>query len=262
MEAWDTNKNLFEDYLKLFKRLNIGELTVDELNRFDQIHAGGIGITKKIASLSDIRKGSNILELGGGIGGVARFLAKNFDVLAYNLDLSLSYSITGLKLTSLINERLGVYFINGDATEIPFINRAFDIIWMQHINMNIYDKEKLFREMVRVLKRGGSIIFHEWFLKKEGYEDIDFPLPWTDTKQYNFLITVEEFIGLSEKFGLKQGFLVDDTDNALSFYKKLYENKAFLNPIFKERDGEAIFKNMISLIQNGKISVFYGKLIF
>ncbi len=260
MSQWDLNQELYEDYLKVFKNLNINTLDVETLNRFDQIHAGGISSTKKIAELIDFKKGQKVLELGGGIGGVARFLAKNFAVSTYNLDLSYCYSLTGLKLNNLIKEKINVYYVNGDANHIPFFDGLFDIVWLQHINMNIPDKKNFLREIKRVTKKTGQVVFHEWFIK-DYQRSLLFPLPWSDNETYNFLITFEDFLSLLKELGFKIENFYLDTENALAFYKKIYQNRLFNNPIFKKRDGEKIFKNMISLIEDGTLLVYYGKLV-
>lgn len=205
--TWDNNKELYIDYLNLFKKLNIHNFDIETLNRFDQIHAGGISITKKIANLTDLKKGETILELGGGIGGVARFLAKNYDQYVYNLDLSFSYSLTGLKLSSLIKEDLKIFFINGDANHIPFKENTFDVVWLQHINMNIFDKKNLFKEIKRVIKNNGIIVFHEWFINNKNDNNLLYPLPWSDTPDYNFLICYDDFINLAKSSDLNYPFL-------------------------------------------------------
>ncbi len=261
MQAWDSNKNLFNDYLSLFQKLNICSISTDQLLRFDQIHAGGLTATKKISELINLKPSSKVLELGGGIGGVARYLAKNYNSFVINLDLSLTYSITGLKLTSMTKEQLMVFFVCSDALDIPFGDEKFNLVWMQHINMNIFEKGKLLKEIKRVLKKEGALVFHEWFIKKEGTE-IYYPLPWSDSEKFSFLTTFENFINLAESIGFKGSFIKDDTEFSLNFYKKIYENRAFLNPVFKERDAPTIFENIIRLIEENKLSCIYGKLVF
>ncbi len=260
MQAWDSNKNLLKDYLNLFKKLNISQLSIDQLLRFDQIHAGGLTATKKISELINITPRSKVLEMGGGIGGVARFLAKNFGSFIVNLDLSLTYSITGHMLTQMTEEKPEVYFVCADATTIPFQKEEFDLIWMQHINMNISDKDRLLKEINRVLKKEGVLIFHEWFVRDEKVE-LCYPLPWSDSEQFSFLTSFENFIALAEASGLKKVFVKDDTESSLNFYRKIYENKAFMNPVFKERDAERIFRNIIGQIEEGKLICIYGKLV-
>lgn len=259
---WDNNKNLFEDYLKIFKKLNLVQIDVDTINKFDQIHAGGIATTKKIASLINFKKGDKVIELGGGIGGVSRYLAKAFDISVFNLDISFSYSLTGYKLNSLISEEIKVFFINGDAILLPFKNESFDIVWLQHINMNIADKKNLFYEIRRVLKKEGILVFHEWFLTNSDDNKVLLPLPWADNVDSNFLISFDKFLNIAMEYGFKLDFSYEDTNSALVFYKKIFDTKAYLNPIFKNRDAEKIFSNMIQMIEKKKISVYYGKLIF
>lgn len=256
--VWDSYTNLYTDYLSFFKKLNVENIDVGFLNKFDQIHAGGIKSTEKLAQKAELENTQKILELGGGIGGVARFLEERYGVNVVNLDLSKSYSYTGKKLTDLCKTTNKIHFVIADAVYCPLKDNIFDVVWLQHVNMNISNKDHLFSEIRRVLKVSGSLVFHEWFLSYKSAA-ISLPLIWADTENYNHLCTFEEFNLIANRYGFDVNFIDNETKLSLAFYKKLLSSMAFKNPIFVGRDSEKIFKNTAKMIVEGKLSVYSGK---
>ncbi|MBV9444696.1 MAG: methyltransferase domain-containing protein [Streptosporangiaceae bacterium] len=79
----------------------------------------------------DLRPGLRVLDVGSGLEGTARYLARR----------------TGL------TER--VTFCQGTATALPLPDDAVDRACMLHVGMNIADKATLFAEVRRVLVDGG-----------------------------------------------------------------------------------------------------------
>ena len=54
-------------------------ITVDDLAPADHYHGGQIASTKNLAELADVHAGQRVADLGGGIGGPARWLAAHVD---------------------------------------------------------------------------------------------------------------------------------------------------------------------------------------
>jgi ubiquinone/menaquinone biosynthesis C-methylase UbiE len=258
--SWDYNENLFDDLINFIKIKNGDPKNPESLCHFDQIHAGGVKASINLINLADIAKDQLLLDLGGGIGGVARMFAKKLNCGVISLDYSLNYSLTGKRLSELCNVK-NIHFINADATFLPIKNNSIDYILLQHLNMNIKDKDTLLKECERVLTKKGKIIFHEWFIKDKILQDnLRFPLPWSDDSRYSFLITLKDFLGLGEKYGFEAIKIQDNSNEALKFYEKIYSEKNFFNPIFLNRDAEQIFKNIISALYEELIEVYFGVL--
>lgn len=258
MNIWSNNSTLFEDYQKLLKSQQIDTITTEILNRFDQIHAGGLKATEKLSSMAKLTGKEQVLELGGGIGGVARFLVDRFNVSVVNLDLSREYCLTGKRFSELCKiDKTKLFFVNGNAIFCPLKSNIFDIVWLQHVNMNISDKNSLISEISRVLKYKGKIVFHEWFLSDEIFK-ITLPLPWADEKSESHLCSFATFTKILNSFDFKVTHLEDDSENSINFYNKLLQTKAFLNPIFKNRDASEIFKNAVTTLSEKNVQVLLG----
>ena len=62
------------------------------------------------------------------------------------------------RLTGL-TEKVG--YRQGNALDLPFEDRSFDVVWSQNASMNIADRDRLYSEMHRVLKPGGRLALQE-----------------------------------------------------------------------------------------------------
>lgn len=258
--VWSNNSDLFNEYVTFIKKQKITALSTEILNGFDQIHAGGIKATQDILQNLAIKEGDRILELGGGLGGVARLIAKKYRSFVVNLDLSIDYTVTGKRLTELCDDCKGVFFITADATNCPLKENSFELVWLQHVNMNIENKKQMFSEIGRLLKKKGYLVFHEWFLSGMP-EEIKLPLPWADDMNLNHLCSFDEFANLAKKEGFEIEFFKNETDSSLSFYRKLLDRKAYKNPVFRKRDGETTFINTVRMLETKTLSVYSGKMI-
>jgi SAM-dependent methyltransferase len=128
--------------------------------------------------------------VGSGIGGPARCLASEFGCRVTGLDLTEEYCRTA----NLLSERVGlahlVRFEQGDALSMPFPDASFDVVWTEHVAMNVADKTSLYREMYRVLKRGGTLAIYDVCAGEGG--PVHFPVPWARTEETSFLASPEQ----------------------------------------------------------------------
>ena len=58
--------------------INLDALTIDDLAPTDQFHGGGKAVTVRLAHLAGLVPGTQVLDVGGGLGGPARTLAVEF----------------------------------------------------------------------------------------------------------------------------------------------------------------------------------------
>jgi MPBQ/MSBQ methyltransferase len=141
--------------------LDLAALTVDDLAPLDQFHGGGLGFTRRLATLGGLKPGMHVLDVGGGLGGPARTLALEFGCRVTVLDLTESYVEAGRMLTGLVGLEDRVDFLVGDALSLPFDDGAFDAVWTQNSGMNIADKAGLYVGFRRVLRPDGRLVTQE-----------------------------------------------------------------------------------------------------
>jgi SAM-dependent methyltransferase len=172
-------------------------LTVEDLATFDHFHLRGRDATLDLLRLAGLRAGERVIDAGGGIGGPARTLAEAGCSVTV-LDLTEEFCRTGAALTERVGLADRVTFRHASALEMPFTDGAFDAAWTQHSSMNIEDKERLYGEIARVVRRGGKLAMHEIMAGPEGPPH--FPVPWASVPMISFLRApdvVRKLIGAS-----------------------------------------------------------------
>jgi GT2 family glycosyltransferase/SAM-dependent methyltransferase len=92
----------------------------------------------------------NILEVGGGRSGLTSLLYPKAQII--NIDLNDEYA------SAPCNQRPGVRFVCGDATDLPFTDETFDAVTMFDLLEHVPDDRQAAREAFRVLRPGGFLL--------------------------------------------------------------------------------------------------------
>lgn len=166
------------------------DLEPDDLAAVDAFHLRGRAATAELAAAAIVETGVEVLDVGCGLGGSCRYLAASHRCYVTGLDLTDEYC----RVATMLSERMGLgeqtEFRCGSALEMPFPDESFDLVWTEHVQMNVRDKERLFAEIVRVLKPGGRFAFHDVFAGPAG--SAHFPVPWAGDGSISFLMDPEE----------------------------------------------------------------------
>ena len=197
---------------------SLDAVTVEDLGPVDHFHIGGMEATLELLGLADLQRGADVLDVGGGLGGAARLLGTRIEARVTVLDATSEYCRVGEQLTDLVGLNDRVAFHHGDACNMPFSEQSFDVVWMQHANMNIPDKAALFREMFRVLRPGGRVAFHE--VMAGATQPVRFPVPWAGRQAISFLAPQEEMKALIAEAGLKEVLWNDVSETALHSWRQ------------------------------------------
>ena len=154
-----------------------------DLTKSDQLHTLGPQSTAQLIELAAIQPGERVLDVGCGIGGPARQLA---DAGAVVSGIDLTPALCDAART--LNERAGldIDIRCGSALDMPFEDGAFDVVWTQHVTMNIEDKATLYAEMRRVVRDGGRMAFFDVIAGP--VEPLHFPVPWAEEPSISFLV--------------------------------------------------------------------------
>ena len=119
---------------------DVDDLKPSDLAPVDEFHIRGREATLELADRADIRPGMKVLDVGCGLGGSVRFLAAERDCHATGIDLTEEYIDVSISLAKLVGLEGKVDFHCGSALELPFDDGAFDLVWTEHVQMNIEDK--------------------------------------------------------------------------------------------------------------------------
>ena len=189
--------------------------TMEALAPYDQFHGRGLEATEELAGQLHVAEGDHLLDVGSGIGGPARYLARRFGCRVTGIDLTAEFCAVARHLTRLLGLEAQVRFEQGDALAMPFAAASFEGAYSMNVSMNIADKPALYREIHRVLKPGGWLMLSE--LAKGPGAPLDYPTPWAASAQESFLATPEETrLGL-EAAGFEVLRLRDSADKVKAY---------------------------------------------
>lgn len=165
-----------------------GPLSGAELAGLDQFHVRGLAATREFIGLLDIGPRMRVLDAGSGLGGPARYVAETQGCRVTGVDLTPGF----VAVATLLAERTGlaglVDYRCGDLLALDFPDAHFDVVYTQHVAMNIADRARLYGEIARVLKPGGVFGFYD-VLAVDGAPAPHYPVPWSDSGATSFLLT-------------------------------------------------------------------------
>ena len=157
-----------------------------------------------------------VLDVGCGIGGASRHLAKGFGV---------GTDVTGITLSPKQVQRAtdlaaqqgipNVNFRVMNALAMEFPDNSFDLVWACESGEHMPDKARYVQEMVRVLKPGGTLVIATWCQRD------DRAAPFSDTEKVNldylykewahpYFISIDAYAELVDGTGKMQGIGTDD----------------------------------------------------
>jgi tocopherol O-methyltransferase len=118
----------------------------------------------RFASVSDepSKTPKNIVDVGCGIGGSSRYLAKKFGAECKGITLSPVQAKTAQSLAAAQGLGDKVSFEVADALAQPFPDGQFDLVWSMESGEHMPDKQKFVGELARVAAPGGTIIIVTW----------------------------------------------------------------------------------------------------
>lgn len=109
--------------------------------------------------LDKVAKGSTLLDVGCGIGGSSRILAKDY-----------GFAVTGVTIspqqvqraTELTPPGVNAKFQVDDAMALSFPDASFDVVWCIEAGPHMPNKAIFAKELMRVLKPDGILVVADW----------------------------------------------------------------------------------------------------
>ncbi|KEH39886.1 gamma-tocopherol methyltransferase [Medicago truncatula] len=118
---------------------------------------------KKKLQLEDQSKWpKSVVDVGCGIGGSSRYLAKKFGANCVGITLSPVQAERANALAAAQGLADKVSFQVADALQQPFPDGQFDLVWSMESGEHMPNKPKFVGELARVAAPGGTIIIVTW----------------------------------------------------------------------------------------------------
>jgi ubiquinone/menaquinone biosynthesis C-methylase UbiE len=202
---------------------DLTQLRTDDFVAIDDLHVGGREAIQELAGFMGLRPDMHLLDVGCGIGGPARYFAER-GCQVTGIDLTDEFVHVAEVLTRLVKLDNKVRFRQASALELPFDDGSFDGAYQVHVGMNIADKVGVFREVARVLRRGGRFAIFDIMRKGDGR--FDFPVPWARSSDTSFVASAEEYRQALEAAGFRIERHRERRQFAIEFMQKMMARAA------------------------------------
>lgn len=157
--------------------------------------------------LDKLPTGTTVLDVGCGIGGSSRILAKDYGFTVIGITISPQQVQRAQELTV---DGLDVKFQVDDAMALSFSDASFDVVWSIEAGPHMPDKAVFAKELMRVLKPGGVLVLADWNQRDERQKPLNF---WEkpvmkqllDQWSHPAFASIEGFSEVLSETGLVQG---------------------------------------------------------
>lgn len=121
--------------------------------------------------LDRLSPGTTVLDVGCGIGGSSRILARDYDFNVTGITISPQQVRRAQELTP---PDLSARFQVDDALALSFPDASFDVVWSIEAGPHMPDKAQFARELLRVLKPGGILVVADWNQRDDRHKPLNF----------------------------------------------------------------------------------------
>ncbi|MBW4520037.1 MAG: methyltransferase domain-containing protein [Scytolyngbya sp. HA4215-MV1] len=121
--------------------------------------------------LDQLPAGTTVLDVGCGIGGSSRILAKDYGFAVTGVTISPQQVKRAQELTP---HDLNVTFLVDDAMALSFPDASFDVVWSIEAGPHMPDKAVFAKELMRVLKPGGVLVVADWNQRDDRQKPLNF----------------------------------------------------------------------------------------
>lgn len=237
--------------------VDLAHLQPADLAPLEDFHTMGRIATHQLVDLVHLTRDHRVLDAGSGVGGTARFVAAGSGCRVTAVDLTDEYCETARWLNGLVglDDRISVR--QADVTALPFADATFDVVFSQHVQMNVADKPRLYAEARRVLVGGGRLAL--WDIVSGEGRELGYPLPWADQPAQSHLTTADELRTAVESAGFTIDHWADLTADAAALMQALLALPT--NPLGLHAfvaDFETKAKNLTAALADGRLRAIQG----
>jgi phosphoethanolamine N-methyltransferase len=159
-----------QDFLDSSQYLESSILQYESIYGQDFVSPGGREVAGELIASMALQPGSQVLDVGCGLGGSAFLMAHDFDLRVVGMDLSNNMlALAERKLVANgLSDRVRLQW--GDCLELDSAER-YDAIYSRDVFLHIADKTLLFERLYAAIRPGGKLLFTDYCCG---------PKPWSD----------------------------------------------------------------------------------
>jgi ubiquinone/menaquinone biosynthesis C-methylase UbiE len=164
-------------------------------------------ISKIIFEIGNIKEGDTVIDLGSGLG-IDCLLLRQIIIgdkgKVIGIDIKELWNVVSRKYCEYLGYN-NVDFILGDIRELPLDNNIADVVISNYTLTLISEKEKVFSEIYRILKDGGSCYIGDAIIWGDNFDLLEEIKNDTLYADYyiNRSIREEEYLRILERIGFK-----------------------------------------------------------
>jgi sarcosine/dimethylglycine N-methyltransferase len=240
---------------------DLAALTQPQRDQFDQFHSGGSEAVDRLLPSLHLAPGMTVLDVGSGLGGPARQIARSSGCTVVGADITQSYVDTAQALTRTAGLDDQVSFVCSDIATLE--RNDFDAAYTMHVQMNVADKQTFFTDIGRRLRPGARMATFE--VCRTGDTEPTTPLPWSLDGTDSHLATADELRDTIAASGFESLEWIDETQWVLRWFEdfgkllaagaRVATLPALLN------DGPTRMMNFAAALATGLVSVHRGSFI-
>jgi len=146
------------------------------------------------------------------------------------------------------------------ALDLPFERGTFDVVWTEHVQMNIADKHAFYAEIARVLAPRGHLLFHDIFRGEGG--PLWFPVPWAEDGSISFLAAPDAVRDILAALGFSVHDWEDKSQQSLDWFTAAVGKLASTGPrplglhLLMGDNAKTKFQNNIRNLRERRFVVF------
>ncbi|MFC3994721.1 methyltransferase domain-containing protein [Nocardiopsis sediminis] len=125
----------------------------------DDIAEASRRTVERMAGKLPLTDGTDVIDLGSGYGGSARYLARTFGCRVTCLNLSEVENERNRELNREAGLDHLIEVVDGSFEDIPAQDNGFDVVWSQDALLHSGDRTRVLEEVARVLRSGGHFVF-------------------------------------------------------------------------------------------------------
>jgi len=201
----------------------------------------------QIPQMLRLERDSSVLELGCGSGGYALYVAEKVGCSVIGVDINAAGVQNANHLATTRGLAARVRFDQGDAsTNLPFDDKTFDAVFSNDALCHIPGRLKVLRDMFRVLKPGGRMLFSDALVVGGmiSHEEI----ATRSSIGYYVYSPPGQNERLMEQAGFRQICATDTTEGAARIAKRWYEAREKWKSDLVQLEGTSNFEGLQSFL--------------
>jgi len=123
------------------------------------------------AGLDQLPPGARLLDVGCGLGGSTRILARDYGFQVLGISISPQQIHRAQELTP---DHLSCRFAVMDALDMGLADGSFDVVWAVEVGPHIANKQGFINGLLRLLKPGGQLVMADWNQRDAGQQPLNY----------------------------------------------------------------------------------------